>query len=134
MRNLLMLFCLVAGLVACKSKSPAESPKSSGQTTQAEMDALPMLVVSFYSIAYGIDSGARAALDAYLSKHEQILKVEKKPWGREGEVDYCLFAPTLTEAQKAEHVQAIRALLSTGKNLHLYTDKACRESPQNQNE
>lgn len=128
-----MLFLLGAGLVACKSKSPAEPSSGSGQTTQAEIDALPMLVVSFYSIAYGIDSGARAALDAYLSEYEKVLTVEKRSWGREGEVDYCLFAPTLTEAQKSEHVQAIRALLSKGKNLHLYTDKACRESLQNQN-
>ncbi len=128
MRNLIAVLCIFAGFGACKSTGPIEPSAQSNQSTQAEMDAMPMLVVSFYSIAYGIDSGARSALDAYLNEKGQDLRVEKKPWGREGEVDYCLFAPSLTEAQKSEHIQAIRALLSTGKNLHIYTDQACRES------
>lgn len=127
MKYLIPLIYLLVGLGACKSTGPIESSSQSKQSTQAEIDAMPMLVVSFYSIAYGIDSGARSALDVYLSEKGQDLSVEKRPWGREGEIDYCLFAPTLTEAQKSEHIQAVRALLSTGKNLHIYTDKACRE-------
>ncbi len=128
MRNLIRVLCLITGLSACKSNRPLEPSSGPSQTTQVEMEATPILVISFYSIAYGIDSGARSALDTYLSEKGQDLNVEKKPWGREGEIDYCLFAPTLTEAQKSEHVQAIRTLLSTGKNLHVYTDQACRKS------
>ena len=54
------------------------------------------LVVSFISMSSGIDIKSAQELEAFIlsynKEHKCDMTYEKKPWGREGERDYCIIA------------------------------------------
>ncbi len=54
------------------------------------------LVVSFISMSSGIDVKSAKELEtmvvAFNKEHQCDLTYDKKPWGREGERDYCIIA------------------------------------------
>jgi hypothetical protein len=83
--------------------------RSPGVPNPAKMDSLKnankieklksandALVVSFISLASGIDAPAatrlEAELDVFNKKSECGIVFEKKNWGREGELDYCILS------------------------------------------
>lgn len=57
------------------------------------------LTVRFGSYAMGIDGGAAQAIERLLRADRAVARVERKPWGREGEFDLCAMVanPRATE-------------------------------------
>jgi hypothetical protein len=48
------------------------------------------LTVRFGSYAMGIDSGAAQAVEHFLKGDPAVERIDRKPWGREGEFDLCV--------------------------------------------
>ena len=62
------------------------------------------LIVSFISIGSGINLAAREKLENHLQLNELLKmknpEIERNPWGREGEVDFCMKLSAFTPAEQ----------------------------------
>jgi len=89
------------------------------------------LVVSFFSVAYGIDHKAKAALDNLIVEdtvnNKKRIIVEKTPWGREGEIDYCIDLQYLEKTSQTEFINKAKALLNSSKLVHIKENEPCRK-------
>jgi hypothetical protein len=79
------------------NKAEFDSMKNSKMNLKLQQSAL---VVSFISLSSGIDMNSAKSLEndiiEYRKKNECDLRFELKPWGREGERDYCIFSPDMS--------------------------------------
>lgn len=89
------------------------------------------LVVSFFSVAYGIDHKAKTALDNLITEdtlqNKKRIIVEKTPWGREGELDYCIDLQYLEKKSQTEFINKAKALLSSSNLVHIKENEPCRK-------
>ena len=88
------------------------------------------LVVSFYSTGSGSDSKSIDMFENFLAdysvQHNLRLAFDKTPWGREGEVDYCVRLDNLNfEAQK-NFVLQTREILFQTQLVYITENAACR--------
>lgn len=77
---------------------PSVTPVTSNAATvkkQEEIKPFAQLVVSFTSMGGGINAKARDQFLEHIqwfnTQNHCELMYDKKPWGREGEIDYCFF-------------------------------------------
>lgn len=88
------------------------------------------LLVSFYSIGTGVNGNALRLMDEVIREYQEDLKlpvsVEKIPWGREGEVDYCIDLEKLSETQQGEFINKTRQVLKDSQHVHIYENAVCR--------
>jgi len=79
------------------NQSEFDSMKNAKMNLKLQQSAL---VVSFISLSSGIDMKSAKALEndiiEFKKKNECDLRYELKPWGREGERDYCIFSPDMS--------------------------------------
>ncbi|MEO0312272.1 MAG: hypothetical protein RIQ89_1929 [Bacteroidota bacterium] len=101
----LSLPALTMMILSCKVNKPvAEASKAIPAAVEinktAEGDTIYLLQISFYSIGAGTDLGAITAVDELIKtsskRYGAQINCIKKPWGREGEVDYCFLLNELT--------------------------------------
>lgn len=89
------------------------------------------LVVSFFSVAYGIDHKAKTALDNLITEdtlqNKKRIIVEKTPWGREGELDYCIDLQYLEKKSQTEFINKAKALLSSSNLVRIKENEPCRK-------
>jgi hypothetical protein len=85
--NKLVLIMAIVGILgineACKAKKAAQNSDSSASKSNN-----CTLRIDFYSIGAGTDYKAIESLVKYIETNK--IAYETKPWGREGEVIYCL--------------------------------------------
>ncbi|MBI4947812.1 MAG: hypothetical protein HY840_15590 [Bacteroidetes bacterium] len=119
---------------SCKNKKSAtitSSPTTQQQTTPANPTTPPpaddsyRLVVSFYSTAGGIDPKAHNEFIKFLNAYPKKIAYTPTPWGREGEVDYCLKLSELSTRDQADFVKKINELLSNSKLVHITENAKC---------
>lgn len=67
------------------------------------------LTVVFGSYAMGIDGATRARVEALLTGDRAVTGFDARPWGREGEVTFCV--RTRAPADAARLFQAIRLIV-----------------------
>lgn len=124
---LAMLMGGVSG--GCKTAEKNLTPPQQQVTPSGEKKY--HLVVSFFSVAYGIDHKAKAALDNLITEdtttHKRKIVVEKTPWGREGEVDYCIDLQYLEKKNQKEFINKTKALLSSSTLVHIKENEPCRK-------
>ena len=88
------------------------------------------LTISFISVCCGINSGAKAKLDEFISSYEKRkdVKLERETvhWGREGEVDYCFKLAELSSDGQKAFVLEIRSLLEKAERVHIEENAPCR--------
>jgi hypothetical protein len=137
-------------LNACKPKSKLTEEnalKGSNQTTDAGTknvsppkeqtkpatneeisDTLRRHWVSFYSIGGGIESQLAEQFNTLMQKMEaeNRVKVERVPWGREGEVDFCIELLSKNAEQKREVLREIQEKLREAKRVHQKLNGECR--------
>ncbi len=101
MRMLILALCAAGG--AC-----APEPSAVASTGSAEAAACS-LTVRFGSYAMGIDTGTAQRVEQLLRADRAVRSVERRPWGREGEVDLC--ARVQPAAEAARLFEQIRPLL-----------------------
>lgn len=74
---------------------PPPPPPGIIKQDNATIKPLAQVVVSFVSRGTGIDAKARNEFFEYITyfnaKHHCELMYDKKPWGREGEIDFCFY-------------------------------------------
>jgi hypothetical protein len=99
-----------------------------GQTQAREQTS--RLVVSFYSICCGIDHQAQENLDKFIKRYEKTKRKQLTktavPWGREGEVDYCLKLSELSPREQKRFIAKVRLLLKRSKLVHINEKVACQ--------
>jgi len=96
-RSILALFASggisIAILSACSEPEPANAPLPNGNISGSFFGELYgrrcTLEIVFGSYASGIDGRVRKDVSALLGNDEQVLAVDEKAWGREGEVAVC---------------------------------------------
>lgn len=120
----------LSSLTACKTKQ--ETKLSSDNTINMYTEEKKYeLVVSFFSVAYGIDTKAKTGLDNLIQQDttEKNFKISiiKTPWGREGEIDYCFDLHALSENQKSTFIEAAKAILSQSEIVHIKENAPCRK-------
>lgn len=82
-----ILLAALAPAASCAA-APSESDAAAGDCA---------LTVSFGSYAMGIDRGALARVEALVAEADGA-RVERSPWGREGEVSLCVRTGTPEQA------------------------------------
>jgi hypothetical protein len=119
--------------VACKARDgdPAPTPTATPAAPAPMPDAPPSdgtryaLVVQFFSPGGGVDADAVAALDRHLAGLASPPQVVRRPWGEEGERDYCFVFPPQSPAERTASIDAIRAAVAASKQVNIYLDHAC---------
>lgn len=88
------------------------------------------LVVSFYSRGEGAPFKVIKEFDSYLSDYvnQASLKdlYDRIPWGREGEIDYCLRLSQLPNNKKLALINRIREITSKTELVHVTDNGTCR--------
>lgn len=131
------IFILAAGLglcnFACKStqESGTEQTQHYTQTAPTDSPGNPDWVVSYYSVAYGIDLENLQALESYIenfrSEHGITLEIVRKSRGREGETDLCILTISTSENLKKKLEEGIKSVIINGKNVRFLKDVPCRD-------
>lgn len=88
------------------------------------------LQISFISIGAGPDAKLIESVDnyitAYNSKNNVTLAVEKYPWGREGEQDYCLNLSEIASDSQTAFIQGIKDLVKDSKLVFIKENEICK--------
>jgi hypothetical protein len=115
---------LLLAFLSCKQNkvtttgdTPKTTPKEQGVTS----DPLYRFTVSFISIGTGIDAKAKQAfldfVQAFNTKNNVDVQVEKTSWGREGETDYCLKLTELKEDAQARFIAETKEVLKNSTRV-----------------
>ncbi len=128
---LAMLMGAVNGGCKTTEKNVPVTNSTNQQVSHQNTEKKYHLVVSFFSVAYGIDHKAKAALDNLIIEdtvnNKKRIIVEKTPWGREGELDYCIDLQYLEKKSQTEFINKAKALLSSSKLVHIKENEPCRK-------
>jgi hypothetical protein len=88
------------------------------------------LLVSFFSIGSGIDFKIAQEYDRYIKQfeleNEGKILVERIPWGREGELDYCIRFAGLSPEKQQSLIDRTKDIASQSKWVNVSTDSPCR--------
>jgi hypothetical protein len=86
--------------------------------------------VSFISKGAGTDYQIKQKYDAFITDFETRNKVKltinKAPWGREGETDYCFELNELNNEIVEKFITESKALLSTSDRINIGENTNCR--------
>lgn len=113
---------IVSNDVVDPSKPETQSKESS--------DAIIRLLVSFYSVGGGIDIKTGQAFDNFISAYKtnsgKPITFERVPWGREGELDYCISFSTLSLDETSLFIEASKAKIKDCKMVHFKLNGECK--------
>lgn len=88
------------------------------------------LVVDFYSDGSGSDYksiiGYEDSLGAYSARLKKTIDYQKKPWGREGETEFCLNLKELNPAQQNDFILFTRKVLKSAKFVNIFENHPCK--------
>jgi len=119
----LLLVLFIAGCKATQEETVTDN--------QADGRQVYHIVVSFYSIGAGINTQARNALnnllEEYTTQKNLPVHVEKRPWGREGEVDYCIDLKDLTQKDRQQFINKSKEYLASQDWVRIKENTVCRE-------
>ena len=83
----------------------------------------------FYSIGEGIDFNMSNAFEdsigSYSLKIGKPIDYKKTPWGREGEIDFCLKLNELTPSEQKVFISEIRNQLKKAKWVNIFENYPC---------
>ena len=111
-------------IVHQKENSICEHAGRSITATVPEEEIYP-LVVSFFSIASGIDLKVHGEFEKFLSTYPKKIAFEPTHWGREGEIDYCLKLSELSTAEQTNFVKKAKDLLSKSTLVYVNENAKC---------
>jgi hypothetical protein len=86
-------------------------------------------VVSFYSKGEGIDYKMRQKFEGFMADALETRKLNLNPlsvpWGREGEVDFCLMLNELTPRQQKDLVAEIKNMMKGHELVRVSENSRC---------
>lgn len=122
----LMSFCKPSKNTVSTEVKPGDMKTASNGEKTSENE----LVISFFSKGAGIDSKAVAAVQSVLDQKSKDwgdkLVINKTPWGREGEVDFCLNLEKLSKKEKGKLEKALKEAIGSSELVHFGKTK-CHE-------
>lgn len=143
-KSIVSIFIIILfAAFSCKSGKESSSstppgppqPPSEGRGDQLQDDVdeknkkLYSLVVSFYSVASGIDHKARKRFEEQLEKFKSEkgynFEASINPWGREGEVDYCIDLHELSTSERESFIEEVKTTLQEGKHINIKKNARC---------
>lgn len=88
------------------------------------------LVVSFYSIGMGVNHQAVNIMNHIIEEYKNTknvdIPVNKIPWGREGEIDYCIDIQSIGEKDQKEFINKVHSLLDSQNWVRIKENAQCR--------
>ena len=105
------------------SDQPSPKPKRTESTAQNAGSY--RLIVSFISKASGVDRKLHEKFKALLESYTPRVNPEVTPWGREGEVDYCLKLNELNANQQKDFVQKVRQAIGNTDMVYITENAGC---------
>jgi hypothetical protein len=103
-----------------------ESPKESSP----KGEKASTLLVSFYSIGGGIDVKNAQSFDNFISEYKtqsgKSVAYERVPWGREGELDYCVSFADFKPEETEKFIDASKAKIQDCKMVHFKINGECK--------
>jgi hypothetical protein len=78
------------------------------------------LVISFISQGEGIDRKMKGEFETWLAT-KQNVKYEVRPWGREGELNYCFAMANMSVQDQEAFVKEVRSFMG-GRSLIVITE------------
>lgn len=96
MKLFILLWSIFCCLLFVECKTTVKSQKSKNESSTQNVDTNHVKIkVSFISIGQGVNYHAakkfREILEEFQQKNKIQLKYEIKPWGKEGEFNYCFY-------------------------------------------
>jgi hypothetical protein len=130
MKKLILITTITfISLSACKNSSEAMStdnitPSSKETTTRHDAaDKTYDVIISFISMASGIDQKIKAKVDTaiaeFCKKNKVTIKPEIIPWGREGERDYNFVLKNLSTTQKKAFIGSMEEAVGSSNMAHI---------------
>jgi len=134
------LFIFISVLLwnsACSKKTQAvtQAKEQNQSAPAARQDSVPQnlyrFIVSFYSTGEGAEGKQIQQFEKFLSGYKtpsgDTLHAEKTPWGREGEVDYCMKLSGLNSDDQQQFINQVKELLKSAQRVHYSENAACRQ-------
>jgi hypothetical protein len=129
-----MRFLVLATLLAAAAKPfSCRNSQNAAQASQPPAPSGPnttfRLVVSFYSKGEGIDYKMRQKFEGFMADALETRKLNLNPlsvpWGREGEVDFCLMLNELTPRQQKDLVAEIKSMMKGHELVRVSENSRC---------
>lgn len=135
------LLCMVAG---CKSRSSFPAQTTEKRDTLLVQPAIIQslatiatndtnrfsVVISFFSQGSGAPFEVMTEFDAFMTNYSspngKKPVFERVPWGREGELDYCIRLDKFDEADKNDFLRQAGAITKKTTLVHIYHNTECR--------
>lgn len=136
MKNLsvLIVLSIILSCSTSKPKSTENAPvkeTNSGSVPTSEKDEIANFTVSFISKGSGIDTKAKREflefLQQYNSSQSKKIVYREAPWGREGEVDFCLFLQTWSAKDQESIKEEIKTKLSNSTLIRYFENSLCKK-------
>lgn len=87
------------------------------------------IVISFFSVASGIDVQARAQVDSLILAFETDKKIslpkEETRWGREGEIDYCMALNQLSGCDRKKFINKVKKIAKKSGRISVLENSTC---------
>jgi len=115
----------ISKLVDAKENSTCNHTNQTKNAIDSSRDDSFRLVVSFYSIGEGSDYKVKEEFEKFLNSYSKKIAYEPTPWGREGEIDYCLKLNELSPTEQVDFVKKAKEVLHKSKLVHINENVKC---------
>lgn len=111
-------------------KTESNKVKENPSETSPKVEKASTLLVSFYSIGGGIDVKNAQSFDNFISAYKtesgKSIAYDRVPWGREGELDYCVSFSDLNAQETKQFIDASEKKIQDCKMVHFKINGECK--------
>jgi hypothetical protein len=113
-----------------KENKEKENIQKVGNNDKIATEIPERLLVSFYSIGGGIDVKSAESFDRFILSYKtsegKSISYERVPWGREGELDYCVLFNGMSASTIEAFIESAKAKVSDCKMVHFKPNGECK--------
>lgn len=113
-----------------QEKAKSNELDESNKAPQETAEKPSTLLISFYSIGGGIDVKNAQSFDDFISGYKtsngNSISFERVPWGREGEVDYCVSFSNLNQLEANQFIESSKVKIQDCKLVHFKINGECK--------
>jgi hypothetical protein len=111
-------------------KTESNEVKETESETSPKAEKASTLLVSFYSIGGGIDVKNAQSFDNFISAYKtergKSIVYDRVPWGREGELDYCVSFADLNAEETKQFIDVSKEKIQDCKMVHFKINGECK--------
>lgn len=103
------------------------TPKIQAFDTKTNIETIYRFKTTLYSVGSGIDGKAKIEIEKFINtESNKNIKVFKRSWGREGEIDYCFDLSILSSEEQTAFIQNFKTTLINFKRLNYNENCLCK--------